>query len=70
MDTERTAAIRSRLEEIAEELDDIGQACLREAISQQSAPAAADERLIARARRAVLKAAGLLGGADSDQQGD
>ncbi len=68
MDTERTAAIRSRLEEIADELDDIGQACLREAIREQSAPAAADERLIGRARRAVLKAAGLLGGSDGGHE--
>jgi flagellar biosynthesis/type III secretory pathway protein FliH len=54
--------LSSRLEEIAEEIADLAHAKLREAIETGSAAAAAEERRLGRARRAVLKAAALLGG--------
>jgi hypothetical protein len=53
--------LRSRLEAIAEEIADLGHARLREQLRTGSAEAAADERRLSRARRAVLKAAALLG---------
>jgi hypothetical protein len=52
--------VRERLEGIAEELADAAIDRLRAAVDGD-AGAAADERRITRARRAVEKAAGLLG---------
>jgi hypothetical protein len=60
---ERLAELRAQLESIAEELASIGYERLKEAIESGSAEAAAEERRFGRARRSVLKAAGLLGGA-------
>jgi hypothetical protein len=54
--------LSSRLEEIAEEIADLARTKLREATETGSAAAAAEERRLGRARRAVLKAAALLGG--------
>ncbi len=53
-------AVRERLEGIAEELADLAIDRLRSAV-EGDAGAAAEERRITRARRAVEKAAGLLG---------
>ncbi|HYA44101.1 MAG TPA: hypothetical protein VED59_00720 [Acidimicrobiales bacterium] len=62
---EALAGICSKLEVIAEELADLGMAKLREAIETGSVDAAALERRIGRARRAVEKAGALLlGGGD------
>jgi hypothetical protein len=52
--------VRERLEGIAEELADLAIDRLRAAVDG-NAGAAAEERRITRARRAVEKAAGLLG---------
>jgi hypothetical protein len=62
--------LRSRLDDIAEEIADIGLAKLKEAVRQDDAEAAAQERRLARARRAVLKAAALLGGGTADDGPD
>jgi len=62
MGNERLEDIRSRLDEIAEEIADLGHAKLREVIDTGRADAAAAERVLGRARRSVLKAAALLGG--------
>ena len=56
--------VRERLEGIAEELTDLALDRLRAAVDGE-AGAAAEERRITRARRAVEKAAGLLGQADA-----
>jgi hypothetical protein len=64
MADERLDGLRSRLEDIAEELADIGHAKLREVLETSSAEAVAEERLLSRARRSVLKAAALLAGSD------
>lgn len=67
MGTEREIdRLRSRLEEIAVELGEVAMERLREALSADDAPGAsaaavANERRINRARRAVEKAAALLG---------
>jgi hypothetical protein len=66
MDDDRLEDLRSRLDDIAEELADIGLARLKEAVRDDDAEAAAQERSIARARRAVIKAAGLLAGRDAE----
>lgn len=58
-------SVRERLEAIAEELADHAIDRLRSAVEGDAA-AAAEERRITRARRAVEKAAGLLGGGPSD----
>jgi hypothetical protein len=58
--------LRSRLDDIAEELADIGLAKLKEAVSEDDVLAAAEERRVARARRAVLRAAALLAGGAED----
>jgi len=63
MTDDRLDGIRSRLDAIAEEIADMAHTKLREAIETGSAQAAADERRLGRARRSVLKAATLLGGA-------
>ncbi len=54
-------AMRSRLDAIAEELADLGRAKLMEALETGRSGAEAEERRLSRARRAVLKAATLLG---------
>jgi hypothetical protein len=56
--------IRARLETIAEELADLALVRLRGAIDGGGTEAAADERRLTRARRAVEKAIVLLGHAD------
>ena len=53
--------LRSRLDAIAEELADLGRAKLMEALETGSSGPEAEERRLSRARRAVLKAAALLG---------
>jgi hypothetical protein len=58
--------LRSRLDDIAEELADIGIAKLKEAVRDDNAEAAKEERRLARARRAVMRAAALLAG---DEEG-
>jgi hypothetical protein len=58
---ERLHELRSRLDTIAEELADLGRAKLVEALESGSGAPEAEERRLSRARRAVLKAASLLG---------
>jgi hypothetical protein len=62
--SDRLDDIQSRLEAISEELADLALVQLREAVdggdSDAAAGAAAEERRLTRARRAVDKAAGLL----------
>jgi hypothetical protein len=70
MGDDRLDDLRSRLDDIAEELADIGLAKLKEAVRDDNAHAAAEERRLARARRAVIKAAALLTGADADDGSD
>ena len=69
MGYERLEELRAQLEGIAEELASIGYDKLKEAIESGNAEAAAEERRFGRARRSVLKAAGLLGGT-SDEAGE
>lgn len=57
--------VRHRLEGIAEELADLAIGRLRAAVDGDEG-AAAEERRITRARRAVEKATGLLGGGSSE----
>jgi hypothetical protein len=52
--------IRRRLEGIADELADLGMVRLRESIDAGGDELPVDERRLARARRAVLKAAEVL----------
>jgi hypothetical protein len=52
--------IRRRLEAIAEELADLGLERLRESIDAGGNELPVDERRLARARRAVIKAAAVL----------
>ena len=52
--------IRARLEVISEELADLGMERLRESIDAGGAELPVDERRLARARRAVEKAIGIL----------
>lgn len=52
--------IRKRLEAIAEELADLGLERLRESVDAGGVELPVDERRLARARRAVLKAAEVL----------
>ncbi len=56
------ADILTRLEVIAEELSDLAIDRLRESIETGDAEAAAEEKRITKARRAVEKATGLLAG--------
>ncbi len=58
---DRLEDLRSRLDAIAEELADLGRAKLVEALDTGEATPEAEERRFSRARRAVLKAAALLG---------
>jgi hypothetical protein len=60
MDELASERIRAALEDIAEELADMGRAKLSEAIRTDSKEAVAAERRLSRARQAVLKAAFLL----------
>jgi hypothetical protein len=60
--------VRDRLESIAEELADLAIDRLRAAVDGDGG-AAAEERRITRARRAVEKAANLLGPVDGDLDG-
>jgi hypothetical protein len=60
------ADLRSRLDAIADELADLGYAELQETADTGSAEAAAGERRLGQARRAVLKASALLRGAAGD----
>jgi hypothetical protein len=59
--------IRSRLDGIAEDLADLARAKLMDAVETGSADAAAAERRLLRARRAVLKAGALLRGAEAPE---
>ena len=59
-----TEDVRERLEIIAEELADLALDRLRSATEDGDADAAAEERRITRARRAVEKAVALLRGSD------
>lgn len=52
--------IRTRLESISEELADLGMERLRESIDAGGTELPVDERRLARARRAVEKAIGIL----------
>jgi hypothetical protein len=71
MDDTVSERLRAALEDIAEELADIGRAELSEAIRTDSKAAVAAERRLSRARRAVLKAAALLReAAEGDDLGD
>jgi len=67
---DRLEDLRARLDDIAEELADLGRAQLRAAINDDDAGAAAAERRLSRARRSVLKAAALLGGQASPTDED
>jgi hypothetical protein len=53
--------VRARLEGLAEELADLAMDRLREAMEGGDAQSAAEERRLTRARRAVEKAAAILG---------
>jgi hypothetical protein len=61
MDDLALERLKAVLEDVAEELADMGRAELSEAIRADSNEAVAAERRLSRARRAVLKAAALLG---------
>jgi hypothetical protein len=56
--------VRRRLEAIAEELADLGMERLRESIDVGGTELPVDERRLARARRAVLRAVEILGEPD------
>ena len=64
---DRLEDLRSRLEAIAEELADLGQATLVEALETGSPAPEAQERRLSRARREVLKAAAMLGDRPDDE---
>jgi hypothetical protein len=64
---ERLQELCSRLDAIAEELADLGRAKLVEALESGEAAPELDERRLSRARRAVLKAAALLGAPDAGE---
>jgi hypothetical protein len=66
MSDDRLDDLRSRLDDIAEELADIGLAKLKEAVRQDNTLAEAEERRLARARRAVMRAAALLAGGEDE----
>lgn len=61
---ERTEDVRSRLENIASELDDLVFQLLKEAAESEGGQALADGKRLAKARRAVLRAAAALQPAD------
>jgi hypothetical protein len=58
--------IKGRLEAIAEELADLSITRLRESIDAGGTELPVDEKRLARARRAVLKAADILGEPNDD----
>jgi hypothetical protein len=60
MDSE-LARLRARLEAIAEELTDLAMMRLREALEAGATEVPADEKRLNRARRAIEKAAAILG---------
>lgn len=64
--TSRHDDLVDRLDAIAEELAERALDVLREAAADGAEKAPAEERLLTRARRAVEKAAGLLRGAEPD----
>jgi hypothetical protein len=68
MGDERLDDLRARLDVIAEELADIGYMKLSEAIETGSAEATAQERLLGRARRSVLKAVAFLSGPSDNER--
>ena len=68
MGDEQLNELRSRLDDIAEEIADIGRAKLRQALDSDDAQAVSDERRLTRARRSVLKAAALLGGGEPSDE--
>jgi hypothetical protein len=57
--------IRRRLEAISEELADLAMVRLKESIDAGGAELPVDEKRLARARRAVIKAIGILAEPDS-----
>ncbi len=59
--------IRQRLDGIAEELADLGLVRLRESIDAGGVELPVDERRLARARRAVVKAAAILAEPDDNR---
>ena len=61
---ERTEDVRARLEDIASELDDLVFQLLKEAADGEGGQALADGKRLAKARRAVLRAAATLQPAD------
>jgi hypothetical protein len=70
MGDDRLEDLRTRLDDIAEELADIGLAKLKEAVREDNTLAAAQERRLARARRAVMRAAALLAGGEDEEGPD
>ena len=60
--------IRRRLQEISDELADLAMARLRESIDAGGVELPVDERRLARARRAVEKAAAILAEPDDRDQ--
>jgi hypothetical protein len=58
--------IRARLEQIAEELDDLALLRLRESVDAGGSELPLDERRFTRARRAVEKAIGILRAPDDE----
>lgn len=69
-EAERLEDLREKLDSIAEELSDIGRAKLFEALRSGSKGPEAEERRLGQARRAVLKAAGLLAAIGRDSPDD
>lgn len=60
---EKLEDIKSRLEQISEELSDIGMEALRDALEDEVATARPEiEKRLSRARRAVDKAAAIISG--------
>ena len=60
---ERLEDIKSRLEQISEELSDIGMEALRDALEDEvTTPRPEIEKRLSRARRAVDKAAAIISG--------
>lgn len=67
---ERLQELRSQLDAIADELSDLGRAKLVDALDSGKAALELEERRLSRARRAVLKAAALLGAEESGDSAD
>jgi hypothetical protein len=64
---DRLEDLRSRLDAVADELADMGRAKLMEALDTGDTAPQAQERRLSKARRAVLKAAALLGKTPEDE---